>query len=1192
MNASRQKVIGVLRRNCDFSHTHPLQTLCIRGLGEDRIDLCELCYYFHIFLLLKQVVESGVLVTMADLDFDNAGTAPQWFVNHVSTSSQWATEIVAPGTLHLLRKASDLSADGRHRPTVYVLKPGTYRIDSSITILRHAPCLIKAEDPDSTIFLSGKSDTAHSALLVIEGTADVVIQGVLFSNLSAPQNFSSCVLVSSGANVAFSDCRFAADSSASARRSSSSCGFESGTGCGTVSAEERVGLHIRCCASAHLTQCEFVSGDVAMLIRLRSQNSEENAASRAVAATKRGKTTKKSAHKQQKSTGVAAPQGIITAPSTCCVTVEDCGFASRLQHDASSSLDTQSAKETRKDDDDGSLLRHMLLASSLVRGIVCESSSGGGGAESKPCELLVDHSTFENLDGPVMETSPLTQSSTHISIKSSTIVDCGERNNASSSSGTETDAGGEADWVPPQPALILRGRAALLMADCSVDNSGVLIFCHETSVEIRECVFKALLERVVKSFPHGSHWYAPATSSRLEAATSSSSAGDDGIVPYKRQLIAQDRASVSIQRCEWTLSASASAAPLEESALGTEAATAHGVRFTFLTLLSTGNVTVDGSLFQLLLSSLGAAWHRRHSFGATLSRNTDDRVAAQLAGSKPPSATLACIVVDGSSAPQVSGNQFHCDLLSRAPQPVLDNSGNSERPPRSTDASSSGEQRFVSMPDDVAVRGVLLGLWHDAKFNGNSFSGALTTEESYSGLEDCADATILAQPFVEKSDGNEWQPSVPNTETAVLPSPAAPPQKKKGAQESNAQRHSAPEVAAEAASAASPSAHAQESEDARIAKLEAHIRMLEEKLREKEHKQQQPRRPSRPSTAHASRRAPTQVLPAPAADVNSVKPRRPTARPKSAGYQRSQTSEAPRQRHTGAQDLSPSSSPRHEDDEEMVAIGKHQWCRSKMKLFMQGRCPLSEVRRPADESADPGSKGTRSPVRHHTPNPAHIYDNWEREMREKRANDEMLHKKQMEEEASRRHRLTKEEMAAHVARIHTESIEHLQEVRRKWIEEERNRYTPRGRPQTLREADIMLEAYGDFQERYEKDIKDRALRREKLLQKYVAPIPHTTRSRSEIEAYASSMHKSHHDEALRSKAAAETGVEIRVAPPRSAYPKKSAPRKVLKDDDMAVYCASLYVSHKIESLAEKAAAIAGDDAIARVGLRSASRGAR
>jgi hypothetical protein len=768
----------------------------------------------------------------------------------------------------------------------------------------------------------------------------------------------------------------------------------------------------------------------------------------------------------------------------------------------------------------------------------------------RPVHLVVDHSAFDHITLSALETSASNPSAGSadqpqpslssqyykqqhhhtMTLQHSTISSCGSSSAA---------------------AVVMKGHHALEVLDCTLEQCGLILLGHSSTCRLVE---SSLVWR---------------SNQQHQSLATTSPSGDSF-----RFLVAQDQANVTVEKCEWSL--------IHSNVSGSSSWTS-----TFLTLLSTGHVLVEGNLF--------------HQKGMWRGGDLDESRGGVL---------LSSIVVSGSSAPIIRGNRFNVTSSDE-----MDNIKESpESPPMS--------------PTSVVV-GLLLGLWHDAKISDNTFSESIDPSAAFVSLEDHPECAGIASKLDESVmeawaprkvtvlQPEEREPALPNEATHVVtisssddaPQRAAtsarsrshnkkvkgsvrphpPPQRPPAPTTAPALSKRVPRCAAAAAATRSTAKEAEAihyddadhdaqrtplSEAATIATLREEVAALKLQLHDA-------RTSTTMTDSHgASARPPSSKRPT-SARPSSAKHSNPNSRPSSAKSRGGDGARSPRQH---SQSNPNSHSDEVKEDDKIVRVGHHEWNMSRIKAFMQGRLPLADVRR--DAPVDEKSRHM-SPKRSNSPTA--IYDAWKQNQAEKRDEEERLLRRLKEEEHSHRRKLTPRQQSEMVHRIHTESIEHLKEVRATWELDALGKLQ-RPRFATMKMADAIAEAEGDFDERLSKDLRDRKLRKEILMRKYVPEITTNVRPRSEIEAYASSMHKGHHDAKLIAKLNDDTGLQLKVVPPRSGYKERPSSAKRVRLEDQVAYCASLHTSHRNEQLAEKAAKIIGDDCVVRVGARSSSRG--
>ncbi|CUG91853.1 Hypothetical protein, putative [Bodo saltans] len=757
----------------------------------------------------------------------------------------------------------------------------------------------------------------------------------------------------------------------------------------------------------------------------------------------------------------------------------------------------------------------------------------------RPVHLVVDHSAFENIslaalgtNIPTTDPSSTTTNSAYkhhhhtITLQHSTISNCGS---------------------PTAAAVILKGHHTLEVLDCTMEQCGAVHLGHSSTCRLMECSL---------------------TWSKQQPMTLVTPAADATTSSF-RFLVAQDQANVTVEKCEWSLVYNNSSSPV--AARWTS---------TFLTLLSTGHVVVEGNLFQ-------------QKCIASISRSNEDHHASS-------GSVLSSVIVEGSGSPIIRGNRFHA-------------------------SNNEGDEEACSHGGAIVV-GLLLGLWHDAKIIDNTFSESIPADATYVSLEDHAECLGIAskldedimeawvtvvQQVARAEEGTAATTVLSETshraatsmktrssssggkrtksQALVAQQPPRPPPgvassssartKKNRAAAASTPQPSLPrasiadEVVIDHDQAADDddAAHLSPSSDAAttIATLRDQVAALKLQLHD-----------ARTHTTMTNQTNPSSLVKPPSSK------RTTSARPSSAKHSNSRPS-------TATTRLSRTHSPKHQqqepqvaegEDDKIVRVGNHEWNMSRMKAFMQGRLPLAEVRRDApldDKCRNMSPKRSNSPTA--------IYDAWKQSQAEKREEEERLLRKIKDDELNHRRKLTPRQQNEMVHRIHTESIEHLKEVRAAW-ELDAMEKLQRPRFATMKQADAVAEAEGDFDERLFKDLRGRKLRKEMLMKKYVPEYTSNTRSRAEIEAYASSMHKGHHDAKLIAKLNDDNGLQLKVIPPRSSYKERPSSAKRVRLEDQVAYCASLHTSHRNEQLAEKAARIIGDDCVVRVGARSSSRG--
>lgn len=997
-----------------------------------------------------------------------------WARSVITHSMKWEVAPVDPTTLFDV-----LAAASPSKPLVFLLKAGHYIISKQLVITRSAPWVLKAEE--AGVFfeaphlscIQGEEDSFSSsrAMVCVEGSSDVVMQGVTFAS-GIPD--VSCLHVGGG-RLCLAECKF----SCSLLTKPALSHPLQGAAASCVQASSMV-------SAMFFSQCEFTSG----ALGLRIATDDDQQAVTAAPASSRA-------------TDLKSLQPMV-------VVLEDCGFG------LAESPRDGSPPSAMHDDGQAAILDNGIL-------IACR----------RAVNVHVDHSSFDNVRVSSIETTAHHHSaeSTKITLQHSTFTGCGRQQ------GT---------------LFVMRGYSSLDVLDCTLEQCGVMLLCHATTCRIVESSF---------------------VSDDLAAAPAG---GQQRF--FSRCVLAQDHANLVVERCEWAYhwqARGASAAPWAHS---------------FLTLLSNGRIVIDGNLFQL----------KRSQESSSEPLRSEDAV-------------LSSIVIDGTSAPAITNNRFdHVDITS----------------------SSSSAGTTPSECSAGVFCGVLLGLWHDANIQNNTFGGCIRTEATYCSLEDYGGGSILAQKNVEAII-EEWEaspraagsekvqrtPKANSKETSSAPPPngstnflALPPRastsmtfhskqhkpqpKRKnhnprsdGTHDEGRERLPAKKPAPSADAAAQPDGprkHADEdipnddgqsgddsdpTDAATIAKLKDQVAALKQQLEAARTSATMTNTVAQPISARPpSTKRPTSARP------TSAKPSPSTSRPTSAKSSLVHSRSMSRQRGKGVDGEVDT------PQEKMVRIGEYDWNMTRMKSFMQGRLPLAQVRRAA---AHPDEHGHQSPKRSNSPTA--IYDAWKREQSDKRQAEERALRKIKEEEDVQRRRLTPRQQDAMVHRIHTESIEHQKEVRAFW-EAEAMCKLQRPRFATMKRADAVAEAEGDFEERLAKDMKDRKLRREILMKKYVPEQASQRRSRSEIESYASSMHKGHHDAKLIAKLNDDIGLHIRVQPPRSSYKERPSSAKKVRLEDQMIYCASLYTSHRDEQLAEKAARVIGDDCVVRVAARSSSRG--
>lgn len=227
----------------------------------------------------------------------------------------------------------------------------------------------------------------------------------------------------------------------------------------------------------------------------------------------------------------------------------------------------------------------------------------------------------------------------------------------------------------------------------------------------------------------------------------------------------------------------------------------------------------------------------------------------------------------------------------------------------------------------------------------------------------------------------------------------------------------------------------------------------------------------------------------------------------------------------------------------------HKWNHGLFTAFLKLQVPLRDVRTPMGGPAPHTVRDADVATRLHD-------DYFERKKEER-------HKAEVAEHRTRRMspKLKPEEQLEVNYRMYTESMEHLKEARELKVREEQ-----------LRFASPRVEFSGDsFFHRQSEYRKKAHERREKLEANYLSPIGTATKQKAQtIEAYCTSLYKSHQDQAAREAAADAVKTDIKVTRPKRHEPavyrgRATTPRA------QELYCASLVVSHRDVGLATAAA---------------------
>lgn len=289
------------------------------------------------------------------------------------------------------------------------------------------------------------------------------------------------------------------------------------------------------------------------------------------------------------------------------------------------------------------------------------------------------------------------------------------------------------------------------------------------------------------------------------------------------------------------------------------------------------------------------------------------------------------------------------------------------------------------------------------------------------------------------------------------------------------------------------------------------------------------------------------------------------------------------------------------DDE--VVIGRHRWRKGLMPAFLRLEVPLSEVRRDRCDhnrnSPQQRKKNNRQNGKSTTndaeeeanhapneepPNPARMHDEWLEKKRERQR--ERLAR--TGETPTRK--MTPSEQQASNERLYRGPMEHRENTMNKLHHEALLRSTsPR-----------QLNVYGElmptvvmteddrlaFNERLQREEKDRKDRRAMLLKRYVPKEVRVVKPSAETIAYCASLHRSHQDDDAAQQAAQLCGQPLHVVSVadrvREQVLSRSVTPKVISTAERDAYCESLYRSHKDEALANRAAAVSRSESVARV----------
>ena len=480
--------------------------------------------------------------------------------------------------------------------------------------------------------------------------------------------------------------------------------------------------------------------------------------------------------------------------------------------------------------------------------------------------------------------------------------------------------------------------------------------------------------------------------------------------------------------------------------------------------------------------------------------------------------------------------------------------------------------------------GVVFGLWHDSKCKENVFEG-VASDRSYGSVDETGFSFaiprwngLLASSAVDEAASQEPVPqhSSPSRadplhhaaqdasatqsatgsrlaeltttkKTVVVHPPRAPPSSSRSEQTattttttstSTTSTSYASTIQHHASSSSSAEHHRSKS---RVEELEEEVERLRRQLQEKDASDPSSSRKQRPGTAPRSRGAVT----------STSTPVAPPVRPSSARVTRiSQNTVA----SGGA------TTPRGaESTGEPLTGHYHRWNHGLFGAFLRLQLPLRDVRAPI------------------APSPAPLRDVDVAH----RLHDEYFEKKREEQEKAARAeerrrgtspKLHRQEQDEVNYRLYTESIEHMQEVRQKLINEDRARFAS---PRVEYDAERFFDRLKDQN-------KKRGERREKLMTNYLAPLASARRQPAEaIEAYCNSLYKSHQDEAAVKAAAAAVDAEIRVKLPKPYVVPTRRP-KVTSTRAQELYCASLVHSHRDSDLATAASQAVQDTRILKL----------